>query len=218
MTKAFHRVLVAICLAIVAQAGFASDPETIGWQDLLPEKRPYDDPFVEMDYEQISALSKLYRLEVAEADQPDAELKAEAADLRETLVAQGLDPDWLFEQREIVMNERRLAATEANPGIVGQSVRMPGYMLPLEMNGQKAVEFLLVPTVGACIHTPPPPANQMVYVRYDDGFEMDGLYKPVWISGEIRAQNRTQSLSYVDGAADVETSYVMDALSVEPYE
>jgi hypothetical protein len=116
------------------------------------------------------------------------------------------------------MKERRLAATEANPGVVGQSIRMAGYMLPLEMNGQKAVEFLLVPTVGACIHTPPPPANQMVYVRYDDGFEMDGLYKPVWIRGEIRAQNRTQSLSYVDGVAEIETSYVMEALSVEPYE
>lgn len=218
MIKAFHRVLVAICLSVVAQAGFASDPETIGWQDLLPEKRSYEDPFLELDYEQISALSKLYRLEVLQGDQPDAEMKAEAADLRETLLAQGLDPDWLFEQREIVMNERQLAATEANPGVVGQSIRMPGYMLPLEMNGQKAVEFLLVPTVGACIHTPPPPANQMVYVRYDDGFEMDGLYKPVWISGEIRAQSRTQSLSYVDGAADIETSYVMDALSVEPYE
>ncbi len=38
-------------------------------------------------------------------------------------------------------------------------------MLPLEMSGPKAVEFLLVPTVEACAHTPPPPPpNQLVYV------------------------------------------------------
>ena len=48
--------------------------------------------------------------------------------------------------------------------------------------------------------------------------EVDELYKPVWISGEMRAQSRVQELSYVDGTADIETSYLMDALSVEVYE
>lgn len=213
-----------IALAVAAVFAFASvypavaaDPRTIGWEDLLPEERPYHDPFAEMEYEQIMDLSRLHKLEVLEGDVANDQMRADAAEIRERLVSQGLDPDWLFEQRTIVMNQRKLAAREANPDLLGKSVRLPGYLLPLDIVDQKAIEFLLVPTVGACIHTPPPPANQMVYVRYAKGFEVDELYKPVWISGEMRAQSRTQSLSLVDGQADVETSYVMDALSVEIY-
>lgn len=196
----------------------AADPRNISWQDLLPEERPYHDPFATLEYSQVNALAMLYRIEILHADTADDEKRAEAFQIREDLVSQGLDPDWLFEQREIVMNQRLIAAREPNLDLLGENVRLPGYLLPLDIVDQKAVEFLLVPTVGACIHTPPPPANQMVYVRYEQGFEIDELYKPVWISGEMRAQSRSQSLNYVDGQANIETSYAMDALSVEIYD
>ncbi|MCP4936972.1 MAG: DUF3299 domain-containing protein [bacterium] len=207
----------ALALAMACPV-LAADPRNIGWADLLPEERSYHDPFTELEYKQISDLAKLHRIEVLQADTADREKRAEAVEIRERLVSQGLDPDWLFEQRVIVMNQRRLAATEPNPDLLGKTVSLPGYLLPLEIVDQKAVEFLLVPTVGACIHTPPPAANQMVFVRYAQGFEVDGLYKPVWISGEMRAQSRTQSLTLVDGQADIETSYVMDAQAVEIYD
>ena len=215
--KTIALALATILAIASAYPAVAADPRTIGWEDLLPEERPYFDPFAEMEYEQIMDLSRLYKLEVREGDVANEQMLADAAEIRERLDSQGLDPDWLFEQRTIVMNQRKLAAREANPDLLGKSVRLPGYLLPLDIVDQKAIEFLLVPTVGACIHTPPPPANQMVFVRYAKGFEVDELYKPVWISGEMRAQSTTQSLSLVDGQADVETSYVMDALSVEIY-
>lgn len=196
----------------------AADPLNIGWMDLLPEELPYHDPFAELEFRQINDLAKLYRIEVLKiGNDADAKL-AEAIEIRKRLDSQGLDPDHLFEQREIVMKQRRLAATEPNPDLLGKTVRLPGYLLPLELVDQKAVEFLLVPTVGACIHTPPPPANQMVFVRYAEGFEVDELYKPVWISGEMRAQSRTQALYLVDGQADIETTYLVNALSVEVYD
>ncbi len=216
--KTIALALAAIVAFTSAHFALAADPRTIGWEDLLPEERPYHDPFAEMDYKQINQLATLYRIEVLQADTADETKRAEAAGIRESLVDQGLDPDWLFEQRKIVMNQRRLAAHEANPDLLGKTVRLPGYLLPLDIVDQKAIEFLLVPTVGACIHTPPPPANQMVFVRYAKGFEVDELYKPVWISGEMRAQSRVQELSYVDGSADIESTYVMDALSVEVYD
>ena len=210
---------LATVLAVASwSTAFAADPRNITWEDLLPEERPYYDPFAEMEYRQIMDLSRLYRLEVTEADVANAEMREDASEIRERLISQDLDPDWLFEQRKIVMNQRRLAAQEANIDLLGKTVRLPGYLLPLDIVDQKAIEFLLVPTVGACIHTPPPPANQMVYVRYPQGFEVDELYKPVWISGEILAQSRTQSLSLVDGQADIESTYLMDALSVEIYD
>ncbi|WP_299899389.1 DUF3299 domain-containing protein [uncultured Ruegeria sp.] len=212
-----HFLNILFALAIAGPL-LAAGPRNISWQDLLPEERPYHDPFATLEYSQVNALAMLYRIEVLHADTADDEKRAEAVQIREDLVSQGLDPDWLFEQREIVMNQRLIAAREPNLDLLGENVRLPGYLLPLDIVDQKAVEFLLVPTVGACIHTPPPPANQMVYVRYEQGFEIDELYKPVWISGEMRALSRSQSLNYVDGQANIETSYAMDALSVEIYD
>ena len=213
-----------ICLAIAATFSFsftnpamALDPVEIAWVDLLPEERPYHDPFAELEYRQISDLADLYRIEVLKTREENDESRARALELREGLVSQGLDPDQLFRQREIVMNQRKLAATEPNPDLLGKLVRLPGYLLPLEMVDQKAIEFLLVPTVGACIHTPPPPANQMVFVRYVQGFDVDELYKPVWISGEMRAQSHSNALNLVDGQADIETTYFVEAVSVEIY-
>jgi len=213
-----------ICLAIAAAFSFsfanpamALDPVEITWVDLLPEERPYHDPFKELEYSQISDLATLYRIEVLNADTADQEWLDEAVEVRERLVSQGLDPDGLFKQRMIVMNQRKLAATEPNPDLLGKLVRLPGYLLPLEMVDQKAIEFLLVPTVGACIHTPPPPANQMVFVRYEQGFDVDELYKPVWIIGEMRAQSHSNALNLVDGQADIETTYFVEAVSVDIY-
>ena len=56
------------------------------------------------------------------------------------------------------------------------TIRMAGYLLPLDYSGRRVTEFLLVPWVGACIHTPPPAPNQVVYVVYPEGFEAEGLF------------------------------------------
>lgn len=79
------------------------------------------------------------------------------------------------------------------------------------------MEFLLVPTAGACIHTPPPPANQIVHVRYPEGIDVKTLYDAVWVSGRIAAEQSVQTVSYVDGVAPVEASSVMQPTRVEPY-
>lgn len=68
----------------------------------------------------------------------------------------------------------------------GQKVRLPGFMVPLGGDENKVTEFLLVPYFGACMHTPPPPTNQIVYVEYSKGVHPDRLYDPVWIEGRIR--------------------------------
>jgi len=218
MVKSITLALVAALAIAAASAATAAEPLKVTWVDLLPEDRPYHDPFAALEYSQISDLAQLFRIEALGSEETAEANSAKAKEIRERLASQGLDPDWLFEQRVIVMNQRRLAATEPNPELLGKNVSIPGYLLPLEMVDQKVVEFLLVPTVGACIHTPPPPANQMVLVRYPNGFEVDGLYTPVLISGEMRAQRQTQALQLVDGQADIETTYLVDALTVEAFE
>jgi hypothetical protein len=69
----------------------------------------------------------------------------------------------------------------------GKRVRIGGYVVSLDFDATKVREFLLVPFVGACIHVPPPPANQIVYVKSEAGFEVSGMFDPVWVTGTLKA-------------------------------
>jgi len=78
-------------------------------------------------------------------------------------------------------------------------------------------EFLLVPWVGACIHTPPPPPNQIVHVKADKAFEMAGVFTPVWVTGKLTAAATKKSLFLIDGSSDIDIGYSLRASQVEPY-
>lgn len=91
-------------------------------------------------------------------------------------------------------------------------------LLPLEFDGKRVTEFLLVPYVGACIHTPPPP-NRIVHVKSELGCETGGgLYTPVWVSGLMRTEQTSSNLSYVDGTSDIPSAYRLDAVTVEQHD
>lgn len=70
----------------------------------------------------------------------------------------------------------------------GQRVTIGGYVVPLDFDATKVKEFLLVPFVGACIHVPPPPSNQLVYVKHEPGFEVKASFDPVWVTGKMQAK------------------------------
>lgn len=76
-------------------------------------------------------------------------------------------------------------------------------------------KFLLVPTAGACIHTPPPPANQTVIVELEKGFELQDLYKVIVVTGDIVTNQQDLPISFIDGTEVVSTGYSMSAVSVE---
>jgi uncharacterized protein len=72
----------------------------------------------------------------------------------------------------------------------GQVVRIPGFMVPFEDGLDGVTEFLLVPYFGACIHTPPPPPNQMVYVQMDQGRTVDvNIWDAIWIEGTFEIED-----------------------------
>jgi hypothetical protein len=107
-------------------------------------------------------------------------------------------------------------AQTANANLNGKNIRMPDYPLPLESKDKKVVEFLLVPWVGACIHTSPPPANQTVHVKLDQGFNIgDDICTPVWVNGVMKTEKNTPELSFVDGKQNIDVSYVIKADTVE---
>ncbi len=97
-----------------------------------------------------------------------------------------------------------------NPAIVGQTVRIPGFVVPLEDSKEGLKEFLLVPYFGACIHSPPPPANQIVHVVPKTPAKGLRSMDTVWITGPV---STVRTDSYM-GAA----SYRIEAQSVAPYE
>ena len=86
--------------------------------------------------------------------------------------------------------KRRQPGSDRPPAVVpeldGQSVSIGGYVVPLDFEATTVKEFLLVPFVGACIHVPPPPANQIIYVKTDKGFEVGGAFDPVTVTGTIK--------------------------------
>jgi hypothetical protein len=68
----------------------------------------------------------------------------------------------------------------------GQPVKLPGFMVPLDDAASTVSEFLLVPYAGACIHVPPPPANQIVHVTMVDGYAADVMWwDPIWVRGAL---------------------------------
>jgi hypothetical protein len=69
----------------------------------------------------------------------------------------------------------------------GTVVRIPGFVTPLAFEGSRVSQFLLVPYVGACIHVPPPPANQIVFVAGFSGYKPEGMLYPVWVTGRLSA-------------------------------
>src|SRR4051794_5438326 len=91
----------------------------------------------------------------------------------------------------------------------GKRVRIPGYMLPIGFDGVSAKEFLLVPYVGACIHVPPPPPNQIVYVTSDKPVRVVRQFEPVLVTGVMAVGVLSTDL------ADV--GYRIAADTVAPY-
>ena len=84
-----------------------------------------------------------------------------------------------------------------NPEMNGAEVRLPGFIVPLEENKGEITEFLLVPYFGACIHTPPPPANQILHVRPQKGAKFRAM-DTVWVSGKLQTA-RNDSMMGVSG-------------------
>ena len=81
--------------------------------------------------------------------------------------------------------QQALVSTNIIEKMDGLSVRIPGFVVPVEFDEESITEFFLVPYFGACIHSPPPPPNQIIYVHAPKGLKLETLYDPFWISGEL---------------------------------
>ena len=102
-----------------------------------------------------------------------------------------------------------LDAAPTEPLLDGRRIRIPGYVVPLGGLSGGALEFLLVPYFGACIHTPPPPSNQTIHVNLSEPFKKLAAMDAVWVRGTLTVE-RNESAGAVSG-------YRLTDASVEPY-
>ena len=95
------------------------------------------------------------------------------------------------------------------PALNNTRIKLPGYLVPLEEVAEGHTEFLLVPYFGACIHTPPPPANQIVLVV--PAKPAGGLRSmdTVWVSGVLKTSRSNSAMGT--------TGYRLEAALVERY-
>ena len=91
----------------------------------------------------------------------------------------------------------------------GENVRLPGFVVPLDFEGTEISEFLLVPYFGACIHVPPPPSNQIVYVQTVAAYPLQELFDPVWVTGVLSTQAHLNDIG--------DAGYTIQATIIEPY-
>ncbi len=93
----------------------------------------------------------------------------------------------------------------------GQRVKLPGFVVPLAFDQVELSAFLLVPYFGACIHVPPPPANQIVYVVLPEGKSYrGGVFDTVWVTGDLRIERFSSAMG--------DAGYRLDALAIAPYQ
>ncbi|NJL54124.1 DUF3299 domain-containing protein [bacterium] len=211
--------LVLSSLLCWPSVAIAQTSQPITWRDLQAQaSMEFDDPFTELseeqlyDVTQIARYRELRRQEKTESNVPSEAELAILADLQD----QGLDVDWLLSQRERVKQARQQQLS-APSALNGQYIEISGYTLPLNQKRQRTTEFLLVPWVGACIHTPPPAANQIIHVNFPAGMTATDRFTPVTITGVLKNSLERHRLFLVDGSRDVDAAYAIAAGSVSAY-
>ena len=195
---------------------------SITW-DTMKGRLEFEDPFTKLTSEQIYRLAVVARTRQLEKNAKEGKravseaMLTEKAEAEQWLREQKVDIEGLFAKREEITRLRKQKASEGVEELDGKLVELSGFVLPLEYDGKKVKEFLLVPWVGACIHTPPPPPNQICHVVAEAPFLIKGTFEAVTVTGVIQLENRETELFLVDGTADIPMSYIFESASVKKY-
>ncbi len=165
------------------------------------------------------------RLEAGKAGRPAT---APSGRYREVKWEELISPDWnpeaIIKSLNLDMmldsDPRAIAALQklleewnkapGNPALNGAEVRLAGFVVPLERDGNALREFLLVPYFGACIHVPPPPANQIVHVVSAKPIPNTATMDAVWASGRLTLLDVQTPMG--------NSSYRLDVTRVEPFQ
>jgi uncharacterized protein len=216
--KSIGSFFMFCCLSF---SSLASEIKVTYWDELVPSMELMEDPFQKLDRNQMFDMATIARFQEAQAEDgfvASDKARQEIVEVTERLKKQDIDVEALFVARAQIMKQREALGSKPNTEVVGSKHRIPGYITPIEMDGTKVTKFFLVPSAGACIHTPPPPANQLVLIDFPEGIELVSLMTPVWVEGQLTGHQSKENVNYSDGAANVQSVYAMKAEGIEQYQ
>lgn len=220
MLRTVYIALALVC-AFATNVAAAADAKTIKWEVLVPKLPSLKDPLSGLTQDQRFDLETVAWVRSLTPEERKLAINAQgvedAAKFERKFKKAGIDvdkvlADYVVWQGKVDENKKRVV-----PGMDGQHVKIAGYLLPLEFSEQGNTEFLLVPYVGACIHVPPPPANQIIFVRLAKKFVSQDLFTPVWLTGTLKTKASSKALNLIDGQSDISVGYHMDGEKVELY-
>jgi hypothetical protein len=145
-----------------AHAGDSEGYRTIDWIELIPD----DD---------LDALM----------NPPDVLSMIADGSAQDVLPGESGAPDYGLDEQSR-RYEAALQSTAVKTEFDGQKVRIPGFVVPLAFDETRLIsEFLLVPYFGACLHSPPPPPNQIIHSKFTGGLSVEDIYDPYWLEGTL---------------------------------
>jgi len=212
-------MIIALISSLVATQAQAQ--RQVEWKNLLPQAAPLKDPLESLTQDQRFDIETIAW---ARGLKPE-ELKlvqnkqgiADAAKYEHRFKQAGINVDTLLKKYQQWQDATTKRQKMVNAELNGEQVKIAGYLLPLQFSEEGDTDFLLVPYVGACVHVPPPPANQIVFVRLAKKFVANDLYTAVWVTGQMRTKASSKSLTLIDGSTDVSIGYNISGATVEPY-
>ncbi|WP_170603425.1 DUF3299 domain-containing protein [Ruegeria arenilitoris] len=213
------RILVALfVLNFMSSTGFAGSARPVDWSDLGDRLSSKDNPYYGLTADEARLVGVLVHTKNARTA---GKVLSPRALQGETLAISALESvgiDGPAKVADLAAFGEKLKASrsELNESLLNQSIEIPGFVLPLDFDGSTITEFVLVPFAGACVHTPPPPRNQMIVVNYPEGFSINGLFEAVVISGLLTRGDATRSVGFSDGVSSLDIGYQMQAVSVDP--
>lgn len=157
----------------------------IRWEDLMPEGAP---EALEAEYE---AFYRALEARYAADNSFDGALG---------MIEEGSDMDYM----------PQFGSFDTVPDLEGVLVRIPGYVVPFDFEpGNRQTEFLFAPYMGACIHTPPPPPNQLIYVEASPAVKVDDLEAAYWLEGTLTSARQDSDLA--------SAAYTLQLTRIAPY-
>ncbi len=203
------KFIVSLSAAIFTQT--VQSAQTITWQLLRPEP-VYSES---LTFSEKALIREIYAYEFAMETRYLSPMEFDGYQKRIQLAERsGIDVNKAVEQ--ITYDES--STHNVIDGLALSDIKLGGFLVPLEMTDFQGTEFILVPTAGACIHSPPPPINQTVLVEFPQGYKVSSLYKPVWVNGDLKTVVTKQLVSLSDGSQKVQIGYVINATSIKEYQ
>ena len=200
---------------ITLMAGAPLQAEVIGWDALPDPAKAFHDPIRALDYAALSDLSRILRLrdrlnsdDVSDVARPRLEGQVQA--LVAGLGARGVDADRMLALLPETEDRRRRAGLAVNPALEGETVTLSGYAFPGPVGIDGANVAYVVPEIGMCSHTPPPPPNMLVRVRIASGSALETLYQPVRVTGRLVTHYSVEDVFVVDGTQQLVSTVTLD--------